>query len=108
MEKTFPEKVYEIVKQIPQGRATSYGAIARCLGAPRSSRMVGFAMNQAHNKPEIPAHRVVNRNGLLTGKHHFSTPDEMQKKLENEGITVVEDQIQDFKTVFWDPNVEIS
>ncbi len=97
-------KVYEVVKQIPSGRVTSYGAIAACLGTPGSSRMVGWAMNASHRASEyIPAHRVVNRNGLLTGKHHFDTPYAMQELLESEGIQVVDEQIVDFKKVFWDP-----
>jgi methylated-DNA-protein-cysteine methyltransferase related protein len=100
----FFSKVYEVVKQIPPGRVTSYGAIAACLGTPGSARMVGWAMNASHHASEfIPAHRVVNRNGLLTGKHHFDTPDAMQELLESEGIQVVDEQIVDFKRVFWDP-----
>lgn len=98
------EHVYEVVKQIPFGRVTSYGAIARCIGSPQSSRMVGWAMNQTHFLEEaIPAHRVVNRNGLLTGKKHFGAPTLMQELLENEGIIVENDQIKNFKDVFWDP-----
>lgn len=100
----FFSKVYEVVKQIPPGRVTSYGAIAACLGTPGSARMVGWAMNASHHASEfIPAHRVVNRNGLLTGKHHFDTPHAMQELLESEGIQVVDEQIVDFKRVFWDP-----
>lgn len=101
-------QVYEIVKLIPKGRVTTYGAIARYLGTARSSRMVGWAMNQSHklNLP-IPAHRVVNRNGILTGKNHFESPMAMQEKLENEGIVVVNDQIINFKQHFWDPAVEL-
>lgn len=101
-------QVYEIVKLIPKGRVTTYGAIARYLGTARSSRMVGWAMNQSHklNLP-IPAHRVVNRNGILTGKNHFESPTAMQEKLENEGIVVVNDQIVNFKKHFWDPAVEL-
>ncbi|NBR15905.1 MAG: MGMT family protein [Flavobacteriales bacterium] len=105
--KDFFEQVYEVVKLIPKGRATSYGAIANYLGAKRSSRMVGWAMNAAHSNPEIPAHRVVNRNGLLTGKMHFPTPTRMQESLESENIVIENDQIQDFKTVFWDPSIEL-
>lgn len=105
--KDFFEQVYEVVKLIPKGRATSYGAIANYLGAKRSSRMVGWAMNAAHSNPEIPAHRVVNRNGLLTGKMHFLTPTLMQERLESENIIIENDQIQDFKTVFWDPSIEL-
>jgi methylated-DNA-protein-cysteine methyltransferase-like protein len=96
-------KVYEVVRQIPEGRVTSYGAIASYLGSPQSSRMVGWAMNAAHSQVEVPAHRVVNRIGLLTGKHHFGGGKIMQQLLENEGIPVVDDQIQDFETYFWDP-----
>jgi methylated-DNA-protein-cysteine methyltransferase related protein len=100
----FFSKVYEVVKQIPPGRVTSYGAIAACLGTPGSARMVGWAMNASHHASEfIPAHRVVNRNGLLTGKHHFDTPYAMQELLESEGIQVVDEQVVDFKRVFWDP-----
>jgi methylated-DNA-protein-cysteine methyltransferase-like protein len=97
-------QVFEVVKLIPFGKVTSYGAIARYLGAARSSRMVGYAMNASHRLPEnIPAHRVVNRNGLLTGKMHFKTPTLMEEKLIIEGIIVVENQIQNFKNHFWDP-----
>lgn len=99
---SFFERVYEVVRLIPYGRATSYGAIAKYLGAARSSRLVGYAMNASHNK-DVPAHRVVNRNGLLTGKHHFSGTNLMQQLLENEGIAVKENQIVNFKEVFWDP-----
>ena len=104
----FFERVYEVVKLIPAGRATSYGAIANYLGAKRSSRMVGWAMNAAHGHPEIPAHRVVNRQGLLTGKMHFSDPDQMQRLLELEGIVVENDQIQRFQEVLWNPVTELS
>ena len=105
----FFEMVYEVVKEIPRGRVTSYGAIARYLGAAKSSRMVGYAMNNSFSRADsIPAHRVVNRNGLLTGKHHFTTPFAMQEALEAEGIQVAEDQIENFKAVFWDPNVELN
>ncbi len=101
--------VFEVVKQIPEGRVTSYGAIARYLGMGRSSRMVGWAMNASHSQPEsVPAHRVVNRNGVLTGKHHFTSPTAMQALLEKEGIKVVEDQIQNFETYLWDPAKELA
>lgn len=103
----FFEKVYEIAKQIPFGRVTSYGAIAKYLGAAKSARMVGWAMNASHNNADIPAHRVVNRNGLLTGKFHFDGTNLMQQLLENEGIVVKENQIQNFSTVFWDPFKEL-
>ncbi|MDX1471132.1 MAG: MGMT family protein [Flavobacteriaceae bacterium] len=102
----FFEKVYTIVRQIPPGRVTSYGAIANCLGAKRSSRLVGYAMNVSHGK-DVPAHRVVNRNGLLTGKHHFEGTNLMQQLLEEEGHTVKNNQIQNFEKVFWDPQTEL-
>ena len=98
----FFDKVYEVAKLIPYGRVTSYGAIASYLGAKRSARLVGYAMNGSHNK-DVPAHRVVNRKGLLTGKHHFEGTNLMQQLLESEGIKVKENQIRDFETVFWDP-----
>ncbi len=99
--------VYDVVRLIPKGRVTSYGAIANYLGAPRSSRMVGWAMNAAHALPDVPAHRVVNRQGLLTGKMHFNPPERMQQLLEEEGIPVKKDQIVNFKQIFWDPGVEL-
>ena len=103
-EESFFELVYDVARQIPRGRVTSYGAIAACLGTKMSARMVGWAMNGAHHsKMKVPAHRVVNRNGMLSGKHHFGDPDEMQRLLEKEKIKVVNDQVQDFKRVFWDP-----
>lgn len=105
MEKNnFFESVYAVVRLIPVGRVSSYGAIAEFLGSKQSARMVGWAMNQAHALPDVPAHRVVNRKGLLTGKHHFATPDQMQKLLEKEGIRVLDNQIQDFEKFFWNPN----
>ncbi|MFD1294927.1 MGMT family protein [Lutibacter holmesii] len=104
---SFFERVYQVAKLIPYGRVTSYGSIAKYLGAARSARMVGWAMNASHNNPEIPAHRVVNRIGLLTGKQHFDGTNLMQQLLENEGITVNNNQIQNFKTIFWDPVVEL-
>ena len=103
----FFDKVYEVAKLIPLGRVTSYGAIAKYLGAARSARMVGWAMNASHASKNIPAHRVVNRKGLLTGKFHFEGINLMQQLLENEGIVVVDNQIQDFQSVFWDPYVEL-
>lgn len=107
-EKDFFQMVYQVVRLIPKGRVTSYGAIAAYLGAKSSSRLVGYAMNGAHKiKPEVPAHRVVNRNGLLTGKHHFETPFQMQELLEKENIKVIQDQIQDFKKIYWDPMEEL-
>ena len=104
MEKDFFDSVYQVVRLIPKGRVTSYGAIAKYLGSAGSSRVVGYAMNAAHNqKPKVPAHRVVNRNGELTGKHHFGTPYEMQELLEKEKIKVKNDKIVDFKKLYWDP-----
>jgi len=103
----FFEKVYEVAKQIPFGRVTSYGAIAKYLGAAKSARMVGWAMNASHNNADIPAHRVVNRNGLLTGKFHFDGTNLMQQLLENEGIIIKDNQIQNFNNVFWDPFKEL-
>ena len=104
---SFFKKVYSVAKQIPYGRVTSYGAIAKYLGAAKSARMVGYAMNNSHTK-NVPAHRVVNRKGLLTGKHHFDGTNLMQQLLENEGIVVVDNQIQDFDTFFWDPIRELN
>ena len=107
-EKNFFERVYEVVKLIPYGRVTSYGAIAAYLGTKGSSRMVGYAMNGASKvDPEVPAQRVVNRNGLLTGKFHFNPPEMMQQLLEREGIEVRDDKIVNFKGVFWDPSIEL-
>ncbi len=104
----FFEKVYDVVVQIPPGRVTSYGAIANYLGTAGSARMVGWAMNASHNHSRfVPAHRVVNRNGLLTGKHHFDTPHAMKELLENEGIKVENDQIVHFRKHFWDPAKEL-
>ncbi len=103
----FFNDVFEVAKLIPKGRVTSYGAIGEYLGLKRSARMVGWAMNQAHIHPDIPAHRVVNRKGLLTGKHHFETPTKMQERLEAEGILVMNDQIQDFDQVYWEPIKEL-
>ena len=102
----FFNKVYDVAKLIPFGKVTSYGAIANFLGAKRSARMVGYAMNGSTGK-DVPAHRVVNRKGLLTGKHHFEGTNLMQQLLESEGITINDNQIQDFETVFWDPAKEI-
>ena len=102
------EDVFEVVRLIPKGRVTNYGSIAKYLGSGLSSRMVGWAMNASHNvKPKIPAQRVVNRNGLLTGKFHFKTPTTMQELLEKEGIKVKNDKVVNFKEVFWDPNKEL-
>lgn len=106
---SFFENVYEVVKLIPKGKVTSYGAIARYLGTGMSARMVGWAMNAVpvSTRVKVPAHRVVNRNGLLTGKHHFTPPSAMELRLKKEGIVVVKDKIQDFDAHFWDPNVEL-
>jgi len=104
----FFQNVYEVVRLIPKGRVTSYGAIGKYLGAARSARMVGWAMNNAHSlHPPVPAHRVVNRNGLLTGRTHFKPPSRMQKLLEEEGIDIENDQIVNFKAHFWEPQSEL-
>jgi methylated-DNA-protein-cysteine methyltransferase-like protein len=103
----FFDQVYQVVRLIPKGRVTTYGSIAKYLGAGRSARIVGYAMNSAHTLTDVPAHRVVNRNGLLTGKMHFETPDTMQQRLEAEGIKVMKDQIQHFDKVSWDPKIEL-
>lgn len=102
------ESIYEIVKQIPPGRVTTYGAIARCIGTKSGARMVGWAMNASHAHPVfVPAHRVVNRNGLLTGKHHFEGSTVMEDLLKSEGIEIEDDQIVNFEKHFWDPFVEL-
>ena len=101
----FFEKVYVLARQIPYGKVTSYGAIAKALGMARSARMVGWAMNACHHLEDVPAHRVVNRKGLLTGKHHFDGTNLMQQLLESEGIRVVDNQIMDFDTHFWEPEI---
>ena len=104
----FYQDVFEVVRQIPAGRVTNYGAIARYLGTAGSSRMVGWAMNLSHHQEVyVPAHRVVNRNGLLTGKVHFGSPDVMQELLENEGVAVENDCVTDFVRLFWDPMKEL-
>ncbi len=104
----FFTRVYEVTRLIPYGRVTSYGAIARYLGTARSARMVGWALNICHNDPEfIPAHRVINRKGLLTGKHHFGNSSTMQQLLENEGLIVEDDCVLNFREKFWDPSVEL-
>lgn len=103
------EAIYAIVRQVPRGRVTTYGAIAAALGMKSGARLVGYAMNTCHGvKPKVPAHRVVNRNGLLTGKHHFGTDGEMQRLLEREGVKVSKDQVQDFGRRLWDPAVELA
>ena len=105
--KDFFTDVYDVVRLIPCGRVTSYGAIANYLGAKQGARMVGWAMNASHVIPDVPAHRVVNRNGLLSGKHHFDGPNAMELRLQEEGIQVVQNQIQNFEKVFWDPALEL-
>lgn len=108
-DESFFEQVFDVVRMIPKGRVTSYGAIASALGTKLSARMVGWAMNAAHNiKPKVPAHRVVNRNGMLSGKMHFAYPDQMQELLEKEGVKVVDDKIVEFEKRFWNPAEEIS
>jgi len=104
---SFFQDVYEVVMLIPNGRVTSYGAIGKYLGMPSSARMVGWAMNAAHTLSNVPAHRVVNRVGVLTGKHFFETPSRMQELLEAENIEVTNDQIQHFEDFFWDPVKEL-
>jgi methylated-DNA-protein-cysteine methyltransferase-like protein len=104
----FFSRVYEVTRQIPYGRVTSYGAISRFLGTGKSARMVGWALNICHNDPEfIPAHRVVDRNGILTGKHHFGNSSTMQQLLENEGLIIEDDKILNFREKFWDPSSEL-
>jgi methylated-DNA-protein-cysteine methyltransferase-like protein len=108
IKRDFFQDVFQVVELIPKGRVTSYGAIAKYLGATRSSRLVGWAMNASHsNSTAIPSHRVVNRNGQLTGKMHFPTPTAMQERLEAEGIQIIDDQIQHFKKLYWDPSNEL-
>ena len=104
---SFFQKVYEVARLIPYGRVTSYGAIAKYLGAGGSSRMVGWAMNASHTQNDVPAHRVVNRNGILTGKHHFEGSNIMQQLLESEGIKVKDDKVVNFTKLFWDPQTEL-
>lgn len=104
MEQNFFDKVFEVVRQIPKGRVATYGDIANLIGSGKSSRMVGWAMNSSHSVlPPVPAHRVVNRNGMLTGKNHFQSPDLMQQLLENEGVKIENDTVQDFKNLRWIP-----
>lgn len=105
--KNFFQDVYEIVKLIPAGRVTTYGAIAEYLGAKVSARMVGWAMNASHTEAKIPAHRVVNSVGLLTGKHHFQGPDTMQQRLEAEGVKIEQNRVRNFKVLFWSPKEEL-
>ncbi|MFI5186128.1 MAG: MGMT family protein [Chitinophagales bacterium] len=107
-DENFFELVYEVARQIPKGRVTSYGAIAKCLGTKMSARMVGWAMNGSGKvRPKVPAHRVVNRNGMLSGKHHFDDPDQMEMLLKKEGVNVKNDTIIDFEKLFWDPVKEL-
>lgn len=107
-EPNFFAQIFEVVSLIPKGKVTSYGAIAAYLGSKGSARMVGWAMNASHSsKKNVPAHRVVNRNGQLTGKHHFDGPDLMQQLLENEGVIIIDNQIQNFEKYFWDPAKEL-
>ena len=105
--KDFFQDVYDVVRLIPKGRVTSYGAIANYLGAKQAARMVGWAMNASHALSDVPAHRVVNRVGLLSGKNHFENPRHMEELLSAEGIIVENDQIQNFEKVFWDPSIEL-
>jgi methylated-DNA-protein-cysteine methyltransferase-like protein len=107
MEAGFFSKVHAVARQVPFGRVTTYGAIAKYLGTPRSARMVGWAMNASHSDDSVPAHRVVNRAGILTGKHHFKGSNLMQQLLENENIKIINHQIVDFNKLFWDPNIEL-
>jgi methylated-DNA-protein-cysteine methyltransferase-like protein len=104
----FFEKVYQVAEQIPYGRVTSYGAIAKYLGTPKSARMVGWAMNASHVNPKVPAHRVVNRIGMLSGKHHFEGTNLMQQLLESEDVEVLDNQIQNFESLFWDPTRDLT
>ena len=108
-DESFFEQVFEVVRLIPKGRVTSYGAIAAALGTKLSARMVGWAMNASHiTKPKVPAHRVVNRNGMLSGKMHFAYPEQMQELLEKEGVKVLDDKVVEFEKRFWDPATELS
>ncbi len=103
------DAIYDVVRAIPKGRVSSYGAVAAAVGAASGARVVGYAMNScAGVKPKVPAHRVVNRNGLLTGKHHFSPPERMQQLLEKEGVKIKDDKVVDFNTLFWDPMTELA
>ena len=103
------DAIYDVVRSVPKGRVTSYGAVAAAIGAASGARVVGYAMNMcAGVKPKVPAHRVVNRNGMLTGKHHFNPPEQMQKLLEKEGIKIKDDKVVDFNKLYWDPMVELA
>ncbi|MAV42094.1 MGMT family protein [Flavobacteriaceae bacterium] len=103
----FFDRVYKVVKQIPYGRVTNYGSIAKYLGSAKSSRAVGYAMNASHNLADVPAHRVVNKVGLLTGKHHFFGSNLMKDLLESEGIEIVDNQVSRFDSLYWDPSIEL-
>ena len=103
----FFDRVYEVVKKIPYGRVTNYGSIAKYLGSAKSSRAVGYAMNASHNIADVPAHRVVNKVGLLTGKHHFFGSNLMKDLLESEGIEIIGNQVSQFDSLYWDPSVEL-
>jgi methylated-DNA-protein-cysteine methyltransferase-like protein len=105
---SFFNDVWDVVRQVPRGRVTTYGAIAQYLGTRMSARMVGWAMNAAHVLPDVPAQRVVNRNGMLSGKAHFGSPTRMQELLETDGVVVKDDQVQDFEIIFWNPTVELA
>lgn len=106
--KDFFQKVYKVVKMIPSGRVSTYGLIAKYLGSEKSSRVVGYAMNASHNLEDVPAHRVVNRTGLLTGKHHFAGTNLMKDLLESEGVKIFENTVLDFENVVWDPSKELN
>ena len=106
-EESFFDKVHQVARKIPKGRVSTFGAIARFLGSAQSSRMVGWAMNSASKMEDVPAHRVVNRNGVLSGKHHFSGTFAMQQLLEAEGVEVEKDQVVHFERLFWDPSEEL-
>jgi methylated-DNA-protein-cysteine methyltransferase-like protein len=102
------ETIYQVIRQIPRGRVSTYGAIAAAIGMRSGARMVGYALNNCHNsRPQVPAHRVVNRQGLLTGKHHFAAPDQMKLLLEKEGVKIIADKVVDFDAIFWDPAQEL-
>lgn len=102
------DAIYDVVRAVPRGRVTTYGAVAAAIGVKSGARMVGYAMNTCHNAhPKVPAHRVVNRNGMLTGKHHFVTPTRMQELLEKEKVSVKDDTVVDFQDLFWDPAIEL-
>ena len=103
------DAIYDVVRAVPKGRVTSYGAVATAIGSASGARVVGYAMNTSFGaKPKVPAHRVVNRNGMLTGKHHFSPPKKMQQLLEKEGIKIKDDKVVDFDSLFWDPIKELA